>query len=225
MTRIFRPEELSISERYKLMTAGIAPRPIALVSTVSPGGRLNLAPFSYFTGLGSEPMTLLFCPANDRQGEEKDTLANCKPAEEGGSGQFVVNVVVEDYLRRAVAAAEALPRGESEFDLSGLRPAPSIVVHPPRVAEAPLAFECRTLQVMRFRPGAPSGANLVIGEVVCVVAEDGLFDERLHLDEDRLRLVGRLGGLEYARVRDRFTLKPGRAALEGEDEPGNGPPR
>ena len=107
-------------------------------------------------------MTLLICPANDSEGKEKDTLRNCKPVDEGGIGQFVVNVASEAYIRQVAGAAEPLPYGESEFELTGLIAVASTMVKPPRVAESPLAFECETLQVIRTNPGAPAGGNLVL---------------------------------------------------------------
>ncbi len=210
------PADLTIAERYKLLIGTVVPRPIAFVSTVSPTGEHNLAPFSFFNGVGSNPMTLMFCPANDAEGAEKDTLRNCKPVEEGGTGEFVVNASVESYRREVSAAAEALPHGESEFELVGLTPAASQVVAPPRVAEAPVAFECRTLQVIRTNPGAPAGGNLVLGEVVYVHLADGLVNERMHVDAETLQAIGRMGGLGYCSTRDRFDMPRGRAALEVE---------
>ena len=207
------PERLSTAERYKLLIGCIVPRPIAFVSTVSPDGRPNLAPFSFFAGVGSNPMTLLFCPANDAEGNEKDTLRNCKPESEGGTGEFVVNLASEPYAHLVAAAAEPLQHGESEFDMTGLTPEPSVVVRPPRVAEAPVAFECRTQQVIRTNPGVPAGGNVVIGRVVHVHAADGVLNERLHADPDRLAAVARMGGHTYCRTRERFTLEIGLPAL------------
>jgi flavin reductase (DIM6/NTAB) family NADH-FMN oxidoreductase RutF len=208
------PHELSIRDRYKILIGAITPRPIAFVSTVSPDGRVNLAPFSFFNGVGSNPMTLLFCPVNNPDGSEKDTLRNCKPVAEGGTGEFVVNVAVETYAASVAAAGEALPYGESEFALAGLAPAPSREVKPPRVAESPICFECRTLQVVRTNPGAPSGGNVVIGEVVHLFVRDEVVDERLHVDPDRMHTIGRMGGTTYCRTRDRFDMPIGRAALD-----------
>ncbi|MBY0307384.1 MAG: flavin reductase [Phycisphaerales bacterium] len=74
------------AERYKLLIGGIVPRPIAFVSTVDAEGWTNLAPFSFFTAIGSDPMMLMFCPANKEDGSEKDTLRNAKPVSEGGDG-------------------------------------------------------------------------------------------------------------------------------------------
>lgn len=207
------PALLSQPDRYKLLIGGIVPRPIALVSTLSPEGRPNLAPFSFFNGVGSDPMMLLFCPANKPDGSEKDTLRNCKPTAEGGLGEFVVNIVSEAIERRMAAAAEPLPYGESEFDLAGLTPAPGRRVRPPRVAESPLSFECRTVQVVRTNPGRAAGGNVVLGEVVHIHAAEGLVNERFHVDAAKLEAIGRMGGLAYCRTRERFEMPMGRAAL------------
>lgn len=212
------PAALSPADRYKLLIGCIVPRPIAFVSTISPDGKLNLAPFSFFSGVGSDPMTLLFCPANGPDGAEKDSLRNAKPVEEGGTGEFVVNVVAEAFERKMAACAEPLPYGESEFALSGLTPAPSRAVRPPRVAESPVSFECRTVQVVRTNPGVPAGGNIVIGRVVHAHVRDDLINERLHTDPAKLAAVGRMGGLGYVRTADpsqRFDMPMGRKALEG----------
>ncbi len=208
------PTELSIRDRYKLLIGAIVPRPIAFVSTISPDGRLNLAPFSFFNGIGSNPMTVVFCPANNEDGSEKDTLRNCKPIEEGGVGEFVVNLAVETYARQMAATAEPLAYGQSEFDLSGLHAEASKLVRPPRVAESPVSFECRTLQVIRTNPGAASGGNAVIGQVVHVRVAEGVVDNRLHIRPEVVRAIGRMGGAAYCTTRDRFELPPGVAALD-----------
>jgi flavin reductase (DIM6/NTAB) family NADH-FMN oxidoreductase RutF len=211
------PLLLAPADRYKLLIGCIVPRPIAFVSTFSPDGLLNLAPFSFFNGIGSDPMTLLFCPVNRPDGEMKDTLRNCQLPAEGGVGQFVVNIVSEAFERRMAAAAEVLPYGESEFDLAGLTAAASVRVRPPRVAEAPASFECETMQVVRLNPGVPGGGNVVIGRVVHIHLAEGLANERLHVDPDRLGAIGRMGGLSYCRTRERFEMPMGRKALEGRE--------
>lgn len=210
----FTPAELHAADRYKLLIGMIVPRPIAFVSTISPDGKTNLAPFSFFCGVGSEPMTLAFCPAADERGEDKDTLKNCLPEADGGTGAFVVNVVTEAIARQMAACAEQLPYGDSEFDLSGLTPVASSVVKPPRVAQCPAAFECVTRQVVRTNPGVPSSGNLVLGEVVRVHAAEGLVNDRHHTDPAKLAAFGRMGGKGYCTTRDRFDLPWGKAALE-----------
>jgi flavin reductase (DIM6/NTAB) family NADH-FMN oxidoreductase RutF len=210
----FDPASLDVRARYKLLIGGIVPRPIALVSTVSPAGVANLAPFSFFTGVGSDPPMLAFCPANTADGHEKDTLRNAKPETEGGTGEFVVNVTPAAIARRVAAAAEPLPPDESEFDLTGLTPIASAVVKPPRVLESPVAYECVTRQVIRTNPGAAAAGNLVLGEIVRIHVDGSLVDERHRIDPAGLDAVGRMGGFSYCRTRDRFDLTPGRKALE-----------
>ncbi len=211
------PAEIDIASRYKLLIGCLVPRPIAVVSTISHGGIPNLAPFSFFNGVGSNPLTLLFCPANAADGSEKDTLRNCKPVAEGGTGEFVVNLAPLSIIRRVVAAAEPLPPDESEFDLSGLTAAPSTGVRPPRVLESPVSFECQTMQVVRTNPGEPSGGNIVIGRVVHVHVADEAINERFHIDPGVIDLVGRMGGASYCTTRDRFDVPVGRAALSAGD--------
>lgn len=211
----FNPDRLTQAERYKLMIGAIVPRPIAWVSTVSPAGVVNLAPFSFFCGVGSDPMTLLFCPANNADGSEKHSLLNARPVSEGGTGEFVVNIV-SDAVKEAMAwSAAALPHDQSEFDIAqvvaaGITPKPSAVVSPPRVEQSPVSFECRTVQVIRTNPGAAAGGNIVIGHVAHVHAADGLVNERLHVDPAKLDAIGRMGGLGYCHTRDRFELPMGR---------------
>ncbi|MEM7229542.1 MAG: flavin reductase family protein, partial [Planctomycetota bacterium] len=192
------PAALSPSDRYKLLIGTIVPRPIALVSTIGTDGQTNLAPFSFFNGVGSNPMTVMFCPASHPDGSDKDTLRHARPVDEGGTGEFVINLAIEDYVQRVAAAAEPLPPHESEFDLSGLTPSPSVIVAPPRVAESPVVFECRTTMIVQTNPGAAGGGNLVLGEVVHMSIRDDLVNERWHVDQAALRAVGRMGGRQYA---------------------------
>jgi len=211
------PDSVDIRDRYKLLIGSVVPRPIAFVSTISPAGAHNLAPYSFFTAVGSNPMTLLFCPATKPDGSDKDTLRNCLPPEEGGVGEFVVNVATETYARKVAAAAEMLPYGESEFDLTGLTPLPSTKVRPPRLAQSPVAFECETVQILRTAPGEPASGNVVMGRVVYIHVDDVLINDRFHIDADRLEAIGRMGGLEYCRTRDRFEMPRGREALKASE--------
>ncbi len=211
---ILDPNELQIAERYKLLIGCIGPRPIAVVSTVSTDGEHNLAPFSFFAGVGSNPMTLLFCPANNEKGHEKDTLRNCKPIDEGGTGQFAVCVATESIIRSVSVAAEPLAHGQSEYELASLTPIACDAIAPPRVKESPVCFECETTQVIRTNPGQPAGGNVVMGRVLRVHVDDALLNERMHIDQGAIGLVGRMGGLSYCFTRERFELKPGRASLE-----------
>lgn len=208
------PANLPQPDRYKLLIGCIVPRPIAWVSTISPDGQPNLAPFSFFNGVGSDPMMLLFCPANKTDGSEKDSLRNAKPATEGGVGEFIVNIVAHPLALQMAATAEPLAYGESEFDLAGLTQAPARFVRAPRVLESPVSFECRTHQVIRTNPGAPAGGNIVIGQVIHIWIRDDLLNDRHHTDPAKLDAIGRMGGLGYCTTRDRFEMPMGRTALE-----------
>lgn len=200
------PDQLTTAERYQLLIGGIVPRPIALISTISPEGRTNLAPYSFFNGIGSNPMSLLFCAVNNRRGEMKDTLRHALPPSEGGSGEFVVNIAIESYAASIARAAESLAYGESEFPLSGLTPVASTHVQAPRVLESPIAYECRTLQVIRLADGMPGGGNIVIGRVLRVHVREDLIDESYRLDPQRLTAIGVMGGMTYLRTHDRFEI-------------------
>mgnify|MGYP001214348059 CR=1 FL=1 len=205
--------KLDASDRYKLLIGSVIPRPIAFVSTISRDGRPNLAPYSFFCGVGSNPMLIAFCPANEPDGADKDTLRNIDP-EVGGTGEFVVNIVTDAIGPQMAACAEELAPGESEWDLSGLTMAPSRVVKPARVAESPISLECRVWRVIRTNPGQRGGGNMVMGEVVWVHALDAVINERLHLDADAIDAIGRMSGPTYTRTRDRFDIPAGRAALK-----------
>jgi flavin reductase (DIM6/NTAB) family NADH-FMN oxidoreductase RutF len=209
------PLALPPPDRYKLLIGGIVPRPIAWVSTLSTQGVTNLAPFSFFTGVGSDPMTLLFCPANKPDGSEKDSLRNAAPRDQGGTGEFVVSVVSHALAKPMALSAEDLPHDQSEYDMPelramGINPAPSAVVAPPRVAQSPLAFECETLQIVRTNPGTPNAGNIVLGRVVSLYAAEGVLNDRLHADPSVLDVVARMGGDAYCTTRDRFVLPRGR---------------
>lgn len=207
------PSKLELTERYKLLIGAVVPRPIAWVSTVSESGVTNLAPFSFFNGISAEPFTLLFCPSNKPDGGEKDTLRNAS-----ATGEFVVNTVTEAMALRMSATAEGLPSEQSEFGFAGVEPAPSAVVRPPRVAGAPVSYECRTREIIRLAPGQPNGGNVVIGEIVRVHVVDSIIDDRCRIDPALLASVGRMAGLTYCTTRHTVDIPWGENAL-GAPEP------
>ena len=122
---------------YQWMTSTILPRPIAWVSTVSPEGTTNLAPFSFFQGVTASPPTLMFVPANNRDGRKKDTVRNIELVPE-----FVVNLVTFALSSKMNETASNLPYGESEIAAFGVETVPSGRVRPPRIAASPVSFEC-----------------------------------------------------------------------------------
>ncbi len=194
-------QELRASIVYQHLVRLIVPRPIAWVSTLSSEGVSNLAPFSFFTGVGSRPPTLLFCPANRLSGQPKDTLRNIRE-----SGEFVVNMVPESLAGSMNDTAAELPEDESEFVAFGVRQASSVVVGVPRVAESPVSIECRLWQEIAVGTG-PGGANIVIGEIVHAYICDSVLDEFGFADSRQLGLIGRMGGASYARTQDTFDLQ------------------
>lgn len=200
---------LSPPDRYKLLIGLITPRPIAWVSTIAPDGRLNLAPFSFFSGAGSNPMLVMFCPANRPDGSEKDSLRNAKPVGEGGQGEFVISMVSHALGGAMSRTAAEVEYGVSEFELAGLATEPSHSVRPPRVLASPACLECRTVQVVRTNPGQPGGGNIVIGQVLHVACAAGVLNDRLHADAGELDTIGRMGGAGYCTTRDRFEMARG----------------
>jgi len=208
----FNPAERQPQEIYKLMTGIIVPRPVALVSTISRDGLPNLAPFSFFSGIGAVPPTVLFCPAlrppasgdtgnpaSEDAGERKDTLRNVEE-----TGEFVINVVSEAIAAAANASAAEVAFGVDEFTLSGLTPIPSEAVRPPRVAQSPAQMECKLLQVIYTGRAARSGV-IVLGEVVRFHVREELFDN-FRIDPAALDALGRMAGNTWVRTRDRVEL-------------------
>jgi len=200
------PAECDHRQIYKLMTGIIVPRPVALVSTVDREGLANLAPFSFFAGVGSNPPSVLFCPVIHKAGDardassremKKDTLHNVEQ-----TGEFVVNVVSERIAHAANATAAEVPPDVDEFVLSGLTPMASEVVRPARVAESPAQMECRLLQVI-YTGHEPGAGVIVLGEVVRFHVEESLFDE-FRVDPGGLDAVGRMAGNTWVRTRERF---------------------
>ena len=185
---------------YKLMIGAIVPRPIAFVSSLSPEGIPNLAPFSYFTAISANPPAICFSPMiRSSDGKHKDTLNNIEATRE-----FVVNIVSEDFAEKMNLCSGEYPPEVNEFEVSGLTPVPSDLVKPPRVKESRVNMECRLLQIVRVSEKL-LGGSLVIGEVVRFHIDDALFDD-FRIDPAKLRAIGRMGGTSYARTTDLFDL-------------------
>lgn len=191
---------MSAREAYGWMTSLITPRPIAWVSTVDAEGRTNLAPFSFFNGVTSSPPTLLFIPVNLRDGAKKDTVLNLEAVPE-----CVVHIVPHALAEKMNACAARLPHGESEFEAFGIGSAPSVRVRPPRVADAPAAFECRVRQIVPVGEGAMA-AQMVICDILLAHVAEGVLGADGAVDAAKLDAVGRLGGEAYATTRERFEL-------------------
>jgi flavin reductase (DIM6/NTAB) family NADH-FMN oxidoreductase RutF len=197
---IIDPAGQDYRDIYKLMIGVIVPRPIAFVSSISPAGVRNLAPFSFFTGISANPPTVLFCPmVRLSDGATKDTINNIRQTKE-----FVVNVVSEEFAGKMNICSTEFPPEVDEFEKSGLTPIPSDLVRPSRVKESHVHMECRLVQIVTIST-LPLGGSIVIGEILRFHVDDELFDD-FKIDPDRLKPIGRMGGPSYTRTTDRFDL-------------------
>jgi flavin reductase (DIM6/NTAB) family NADH-FMN oxidoreductase RutF len=192
--------QLRPRDAYGWMISTILPRPIAWVSTISLEGKTNLAPFSFFQGVTANPPTLMFVPVNTRDGTKKDTVRNIEEVPE-----FVVNLVSFALAEKMNASAAMLPYGESEFEKFGIESAPSVRIRPPRVAAAPVAFECTLERIVRLGEG-PLAANVVFGRILLAQVSDAVLGADGKPDPGKLDLIGRMGGEGYVRTQDVFAL-------------------
>lgn len=193
------PTEISIKEMYGHLVSMIYPRPIAWVSTINEAGVANLAPYSFFSGISANPPAVCFSPVNTREGKKKDTVVNIE-----ANRQFVINVVPAALAEKMNQTSFEYDQDESEFEAVGLTPVASEIVKPPRVAESPIQMECELIQIVNLGEG-PLSPHLTIGKICMVhIADDVLVDGKI--SSDKLDLVGRMGGAEYCRTRDKFDL-------------------
>jgi flavin reductase (DIM6/NTAB) family NADH-FMN oxidoreductase RutF len=183
---------------YGILASLITPRPIAWVTTLGPDGVVNAAPFSFFNALGADPPIIGFCPGDREDGTPKDTARNIRSTHE-----FVVNLVDEKTAQAMNITAAGLPYGVSEIQKAGLTTAPSSIIKPPRIAEAPASMECTewgTLQI--------GGNRLIIGLVKRVHVRDELFDaQKMRIRTENFQVVGRMASPNwYCRTMDRFEM-------------------
>lgn len=187
------PSTLSLPEVYRILLNCVSPRPIALVSTQSANSIPNLAPFSYFMAGGANPPSVVISPTNDRHNRPKHTLNNIR-----ATGEYVINVVNYDMREPMNVTSGEYPEGVSEWEPSGFTPLASEVVRPQRVAESPIAMECRLYQIVPHGEGAQS-ANYVIGEVVRFHIAERLLEAGA-IDPLRVDYIARMSGDWYARA-------------------------
>ncbi|MDW3683984.1 flavin reductase family protein [Cupriavidus sp. CV2] len=191
-------EAITEYQRYKLMASLIVPRPIALVTTLSEDGTVNAAPFSMFNMLGEEPPIVMISINRLHDGALKDTAANIVRTRE-----FVVHLSDEAMAEKMHGCGERLPPDQSELARVGLTSVPSSAVAPPRIAEAPVAFECTLWETLET-----TSRQIFIGRVLRLHARDELIDT----EKWRVRLqnyfpVGRFGASFYVTTRDRFSME------------------
>ena len=192
------------------LVLSVMSRPIAWVVSRSAAGAVNAAPFSFFNVLAGDPPTVGISIGSRAPGQPKDTLANIRE-----TGEFVVNLVSRDNAEAMNKTATEFPPGVDELAAAGLTRLPSVKVTPPRIAESPVAFECKLFQAI---PLGPSN-TLVLGHVVAMhVRDDAVLDAlKYYIDTPKLDLVGRMhGGGGYTTTRDQFHIA--RIPLEDWDD-------
>lgn len=189
------PASMSVYEIYQTMVRLITPRPIAWVSTISLDGKTNLAPFSYFAGVGSAPPSIMISVVDHGDGRPKDTTRNIQ-----ANGEFVVNVVPFSLAEPMHMTGTNLEYGESEFENTGLEPVESRLVKPPGVLLAPARMECKLMQIVKIGSG-PGSTNAIFGEIVWIheTISDGA-------DPSGHDTIGRMGHKSYCRTTKRFEL-------------------
>jgi len=193
------PKSKEVGELYGLMISVIVPRPIALVSSVSKKGILNLAPFSYFMGVCSHP-PIIAVSIIERPSGPKDTATNIQD-----TAQFVVNIVTEEIAEKMNTASGDYPPEVNEFEIAGLTPMPSTLITPPRVEESPISMECRLVEMSKVGE-SPYASYLTLGEVLLFHIKDELWADG-EVDIRKLHAIGRMSGPRYTRTRDIFEMQ------------------
>jgi len=187
-------------DNFKTLLSCVLPRPIAFVSTISADGIPNLAPFSFFNAVGSNPPAVIFSPCTKADGSDKDTLHNLQAV-----GECVVHVVPHAIREAMNQASAALPPEQNEFEHAGFTPVKSQFIKPHRVAESPIQMECKLIKIVPVGDG-PLSANICICEILCFHIAEEILKEDGTADVEKIDLISRLGGDDYSTMRDRFAL-------------------
>jgi flavin reductase (DIM6/NTAB) family NADH-FMN oxidoreductase RutF len=189
------PKEIPSGKMHAYLLGAVTPRPIAFASTIDADGNVNLSPFSFFNCFGSNPPLLIFSPARrGRDNTTKHTFENVNEVPE-----VVIHIVKYDMVQQMSLSSTEYAKGINEFIKAGFTEAPSVMVKPPRVVEAPVSFECKVIQIIPT--GNQGGAgNLVICEVLCMHIDETILDDEGRIDPFKLDAVARLGGDYYCRV-------------------------
>lgn len=180
----------------------VVPRPIGWISTISPDGISNLAPYSQFQNLTFDPPYVMFAANQNTFGKRKDTTMNAEQ-----TGEFVYNMATWDLRDAMNRSARETAFSEDEFDLAGVTKAPSKRVKPFRVAESPIHMECRYHQTLRLPGSGTMGTvDIIIGQVVAVHIKDEFIAEDGKIDIPKIKPIGRLGYYDYTVVDNRFEM-------------------
>ena len=198
----YEPRKTDHGLPFNPFSTCIVPRPIGWTSTINSAGDVNLAPFSFFNGVGYNPPTIVLCPNGPHsEGGQKDTVVNIHE-----TGEFVISLATWPLREAVNTTGTSSPRKVNEFEHAQLASAPSTLVPPPRVAASPINLECRHLQTVELPSyDADYPLHAIFGEVVGVhIADDCIVDGRV--DFGRTEPIGRLGYMDYVRVTDTFEM-------------------
>jgi flavin reductase (DIM6/NTAB) family NADH-FMN oxidoreductase RutF len=191
------PQEIPVSKMHSYLLSAVVPRPIALASTIDQSGNVNLSPFSFFNVFSANPPILIFSPARrGRDNTTKHTYENVKEVPE-----VVIHIVTHSMVEQTSLASCEYPKGVNEFLKSGFTEVPSLVVRPPRVAESPVAFECKVNQVIELGSGGAAG-NLVICEVLRMHIREAVLDPDGRINPFKMDAVARMGADYYTRAQE-----------------------
>ncbi|MEZ4837778.1 flavin reductase family protein [Flavobacterium sp.] len=197
----FKTNETDPSVLYKLLTGTIIPRPIGWISTIDKDGINNLAPFSYFNMVSSDPPCVMFSTRRDNN-QYKDTLNNVLH-----NGEFVVNLVTMEVVEQMNATSASVPSDVDEFKLTHLTPIDSVFIKPKRVKESPIHLECEMIHHYFMDNNDGGGACIVIGKIKTIHIDDAILLENNHINLDVYKPVARLAGSNYSTLGELFSIK------------------
>jgi len=191
------PNSIRTKDLHQYLLSSIAPRPIALASTIDPNGINNVSPFSFFNIFSANPPIAIFSPARRvRDNTTKDTLENIYDIKE-----VAINIVNKDIIDKVITTSKDYPKEIDEFTESGLTPIASKLIKPYRVKESPIQMECKVNQVIEL--GNKGGAgNLIICKIILIHISHNILDKDLRIDPNKIKLVGRLGADWYCKSYD-----------------------
>ena len=196
------PVQLDTKEVHKILLSSVAPRPIALASTIDSKGNVNLSPFSYFNVFSSNPPILIFSPSRRlRDNTTKHTLENAIETKE-----VVINVVNYSIVEQMSQSSREYDRGVNEFVETGLTEVPSLKVKPPRVLESPISFECKVDNIVSLGESGGAG-QLIIAKVIQIHINRDYLDAEGNIDSEKLDLVARMGGDWYTKANKESMFK------------------
>jgi flavin reductase (DIM6/NTAB) family NADH-FMN oxidoreductase RutF len=197
----FDPQEIDQKAIYKLLTGAVIPRPIGWISSISKDGIPNLAPFSFFNAVGEDPPHVMFSTVRTNN-TNKDTLNNVL-----ATGEFVVNMATEYNVEKMNATSAIVAPEISEFELAGLTPVASVKVQPARVAESPIAFECKLVHHYSLENHLHGGATIIIGKIVMFHIDESVWLGDFKINMETYKPVARLAGANYAKLGEIFSIK------------------